>query len=378
MNMTQGGLRIGLGLSAALALFACDEKDGSGTAEAELASMQKTQPVTAVAAAPEARKEFNPRLLRRFKPARAVIEGPAGADTQARIELGRMLYHETRISKGEQVSCNSCHSLTNYGVDGRKTSLGFDGKEGGRNAPTVYHAAGHFEQFWDGRAADVEAQALGPILNPIEMAAPNADYVVRALRSMPAYVAAFKAAFPGDKEPLTFENVGRAIGAFERQLTTRSRWDDYLEGDTQALNEKEVEGLKLFTNLGCMVCHTGEFLGGSMYEKVGTVEPWPNQADQGRFAVTQREGDKMMFKVPGLRNIAKTAPYFHDGSIATLEEAVAVMGKHQLGLELSKDEVASITTWLNSLTGKLPEKYVSPPELPKAVATDGTRAPHSG
>jgi cytochrome c peroxidase len=289
-----------------------------------------------------------------------------------------MLYHEKRISKGEQVSCNSCHSLENYGVDGRKTSVGFDGKEGGRNAPTVYHAAGHFEQFWDGRAADVEAQALGPILNPIEMAAPNAEYVVRALRSMPAYVAAFKAAFPGEKESLTFENVGKAIGAFERQLTTRSRWDEYLEGNTQALNDKEVEGLKLFTNLGCMVCHTGEFLGGSMYEKVGTVEPWPNQADQGRYAVTHREGDRMMFKVPGLRNIEKTAPYFHDGSVATLEEAVSTMGKHQLGLELSKDEVASIVTWLNSLTGKLPEKYVSPPDLPKAVATDGTRAPTSG
>jgi cytochrome c peroxidase len=378
MKITQGGVRIGVGLAAALAAFACNEKDGTGTAEAELASMQKAQPATTVAAAPEARKEFNPRLLRRFKPARAVIEGPSGADTQARIELGRMLYHEKRISKGEQVSCNSCHSLENYGVDGRKTSVGFDGKEGGRNAPTVYHAAGHFEQFWDGRAADVEAQALGPILNPIEMAAPNAEYVVRALRSMPAYVSAFKAAFPGEKDPLTFNNVGRAIGAFERQLTTRSRWDDYLEGNTQALNEKEVEGLKLFTNLGCMVCHTGEFLGGSMYEKVGTVEPWPNQADQGRFAVTQREGDKMMFKVPGLRNIEKTAPYFHDGSVATLEEAVSTMGKHQLGLELSKEEVGAIVTWLNSLTGKLPEKYVSPPDLPKAVATDVTKAPTSG
>lgn len=378
MKIIHGGVRIGVGLAATLAVFGCEEKDGSGSAEAELASMQKAQPATTVAAAPEARKEFNPRLLRRFKPARAVIEGPSGADTQARIELGRMLYHETRISKGEQVSCNSCHSLTNYGVDGRKTSIGFDGKEGGRNAPTVYHAAGHFEQFWDGRAADVEAQALGPILNPIEMAAPNAAYVVRALRSMPAYVAAFQAAFPGEKESLTFDNVGRAIGAFERQLTTRSRWDDYLEGNTQALNDKEVEGLKLFTNLGCMVCHTGEFLGGSMYEKVGTVEPWPNQADQGRYAVTQREGDKMMFKVPGLRNIEKTAPYFHDGSVATLEEAVSTMGKHQLGLELSKDEVGAIVTWLNSLTGKLPEKYISPPDLPKAVATDATKAPTSG
>ena len=378
MKINQGGIGIGLGLTTALALFAC-EQDGSGKAEAELSSMQAAQPVAATtAAAPDARKEFNPRLLRRFKPARAVIEGESGGDSPARIELGRMLYHEKRISKGEQVSCNSCHALDKYGVDGRKTSVGVDGKEGGRNAPTVYHAAGHFEQFWDGRAADVEAQALGPILNPIEMAAPNAEYVVHALRGIPAYVSAFQTAFPGEKDPLTFANVGRAIGAFERQLTTRSRWDDYLEGNTQALSEKEVEGLKLFTNLGCMVCHTGEFLGGSMYEKVGTVEPWPNQKDQGRFSVTQREGDRMMFKVPGLRNIAETAPYFHDGSVATLEDAVSTMGKHQLGLELSKDEVASISTWLRSLTGKLPEKYVATPELPKAVATEVPRTPHSG
>lgn len=376
------GTRVGVALGAGLMMVGCEGQDDSKKAEAMLGKAEVAQQPSAAAVAPaqgpEARKEFNPRLLRRFKPARDVIPGAEGAALPARIALGRMLYHETRISKDQQVSCNSCHSLERYGVDGKKTSTGFEGKQGGRNAPTVYHAAGHFEQFWDGRAADVEAQALGPILNPIEMAAPSAEFVVKTLREIPGYVTAFKDAFPGEKNALSFTNVGRAIGAFERQLTTRARWDEYLEGNSAALSDKEVEGLKLFTNLGCMVCHTGEYLGGSMYEKAGTVEPWPNQEDQGRYTVTQRDGDRMMFKVPGLRNIAETGPYFHDGSVPTLSQAVATMGKHQLGLDLSQGEIESIVAWLNSLTGKLPAQYVTPPELPKAVASEVTRIPSSG
>src|SRR5688572_27249102 len=336
-------------IAIAATIGGCQEKAESEQAlaafEIRAKALQADKPVA------DEESGFNPRLLRRVKPARPQIEGPPL--TKERLDLGRMLYHETRISKSQELSCNSCHPLGSYGADGKATSTGHKGQQGNRNAPTVYHAAAEFEQFWDGRAADVEAQALGPILNPVEMAAPNGEYVVNVLKAVPEYVAAFKKAFPQDKTPLTFENVGRAIGAFERQLTTRSRWDDYLEGDTKALTDKEVEGLKLFTNLGCMVCHTGEFLGGSMYEKVGTVEPWPNQADQGRFSVTKRDGDRMMFKVPGLRNIAETAPYFHDGSVPTLEGAVTAMGKHQLGLDLAPDEVSAITAWLKSLTGKL-------------------------
>jgi cytochrome c peroxidase len=367
----------GCALSAAAAISACQEHDESAKAQAELAKAAVATPAATDPAA-EAKKDFNPRLLRRFKPARQVIEGKPGENTPQRIELGRMLYHEKRISKSQEVSCNSCHALDKYGVDGLKTSKGHDGKTGGRNAPTVYHAAGHFEQFWDGRAADVEIQALGPILNPIEMAAPNAEYVVNTLRALPAYTAAFKSAFPGEKDPLTFDNVGRAIGAFERQLTTYSRWDKYLEGDTKALTDKEVEGLKLFTNLGCMVCHTGEFLGGSMYEKTGTVEPWPNQEDQGRYNVTKRDGDRMMFKVPGLRNIAETAPYFHDGSVPTLEGAVTTMAKHQLGLDLTAEEIDAVAAWLKSLTGKLPEKYLTAPELPTVAGREAGKSGRGG
>jgi cytochrome c peroxidase len=341
----------------------CAAKSDNG-ADVALELAQGAAPVAAETAA---QKGFNPRLLRRFAPARATL---ADAEpTQAKLGLGKKLFYEKRLSKSQELSCNSCHQLDQYGVDSRKTSVGHNGQVGGRNAPTVFHAAGQFEQFWDGRAATVEEQALGPILNPGEMAAPSAAYVVQVLSSMPEYVAEFQKAFPDEKQPLSFVNVGRAIGAFERKLTTRARWDDYLEGEASALTDKEIEGLKLFTNLGCMVCHTGEFLGGSMYEKVGAVEPWPDQKDQGRFAVTKREGDHMMFKVPSLRNISETAPYFHDGSGETLPQAVEMMGRYQLGLSLDSAEVDAIVTWLRSLKGKLPASYIASPELPPSTAS---------
>lgn len=319
---------------------------------------------TAAQPQPEARKEFNPRLLRRFQQVRPVLAPEGKTPEAAQVDLGRALYYETRISKNGELSCNSCHPLNKYGADGEATSPGHAGERGSRNSPTTYHAAGSFAQFWDGRAIDVEEQAKGPILNPIEMGMRDAAQVEQVLRAIPAYVAMFKRAYPEDKQPVTYARVGHAIGAFERGLVTPSRWDAYLGGDTKALTKDEVEGLRVFTNVGCMVCHTGEFLGGSMFEKVGAVEPWPNQTDQGRFQVTKDERDRMVFKVPTLRNVEMTAPYFHDGSVATLGDAVRMMGKHQLGLELSDDEVTSIETWLKSLTGKLPTEYIQAPKLP--------------
>lgn len=327
------------------------------------ASLSQVATETKAAAPPAPSKEFNPRLLRRFKPVRELLaEGPPPSPAQ--VDLGRMLFFETRLSKNGTQSCNSCHALSNYGVDGQPTSPGFDGTRGGRNSPTVYHAAGYFAQFWDGRAMDVEEQAKGPILNPIEMGMKDAAQVEQTLRAIPGYEDAFKKAFPTEKSPLNYTNVGRAIGAFERGLVTPSRWDAFLKGDKTALNAAEVEGLRVFTNVGCMVCHTGEFLGGSMYEKVGAVEPWVNQKDPGRYNVTKDERDRMVFKVPTLRNIEKTGPYFHDGSATTLPQAVQMMGRHQLGLELSEQEVASIVTWLNTLTGDLPQSYIQKPALP--------------
>lgn len=309
------------------------------------------------------RKEFNPRLLRRFKPVRERLDGNGPVDP-AQVKLGRALYFDKRLSKNGSQACNSCHPLDRYGADGQTTSPGAEGTLGSRNSPTVYHAAGYFAQFWDGRAHDVEEQAKGPLTNPVEMGLKDGAHVERILKAIPGYKPLFAQAFPGEADPISYDNVGKAIGAFERGLVTPSRWDAYLRGDKTALTADEVEGLRVFTNVGCMVCHTGEFVGGSMFEKVGAVEPWPNQKDQGRYEVTHEEGDRMMFKVPTLRNIAKTAPYFHDGSAKTLPEAVTMMGRHQLGLELSKEEVTSITTWLAALTGDLPRDYIKEPSLP--------------
>lgn len=344
------------------------------SSEAEVSAVQPEGVATAAldvkAAAPaavagvEASKEFNPRLLRRFTPLRARFDSESAPSTDEMISLGRMLYYDKRLSKNKDVACNSCHQLDAYGVDGEKTSAGDHGQRGGRNSPTVYNAGGFFVQFWDGRAPNVEEQAKGPILNPIEMAMPNAEAVIARLKVIPGYVEAFNKAFPGQANALTYDNVGRAIGAFERGLSTPAPWDKYLTGDKSALTAAQVEGLKVFTNVGCMVCHTGEFLGGNSYQRAGAVEPWPNQTDEGRQKVTANAADKMMFKVPTLRNIAKTGPYFHDGSATTLPDAVRMMGSHQLGLELSDTEVNSIVAWLESLTGELPKAYIAEPALP--------------
>jgi cytochrome c peroxidase len=317
-------------------------------------------------------REFNPRLLRRFKPLHVVVSEPTSAGA---IELGRMLYFEKRLSKNGSQSCNSCHPLDQYGADGQATSQGHDGTRGTRNSPTVYHAAGYVAQFWDGRAINVEEQAKGPILNPVEMGMRDAAQVENTLKSISGYEAVFHKAFPKDKEPITYDNVGKAIGAFERGLMTPARWDSYLNGDKSALTSAELEGLRVFTNVGCMVCHTGEFVGGSMFEKVGAVEPWPNQKDPGRFSVTKDERDRMVFKVPTLRNIGKTGPYFHDGSAKTLADAVQMMGRHQLGLELSDTEITSIAAWLNSLTGVLPAEYIKAPVLPGLAIAPPSAAP---
>ncbi len=319
--------------------------------------------------APDVGGEVNPRLLRRFQPIAERFEAAGGASaTDAQVALGRMLYHDPRLSQSGTLSCNSCHDLAHFGVDGAATSVGFKGQLGNRNAPTVYNAAGAFVQFWDGRSPSVEEQAKGPILNPAEMAMPSPAAVVNALKGIKGYAPLFQAAFPGEAQPITYDHVGLAIGAFERRLSTPARWDTYLRGDTKALSAQEKKGLRTFLNVGCMVCHTGPLLGGSMFERVGVVEPWPNQSDLGRMSVTKQPGDRMMFKVPTLRNIEKTAPYFHDGSATTLSDAVRMMGKHQLGLDLSPDEISAITTWLHSLTGTPPADLVATPSLPDGAS----------
>ena len=284
--------------------------------------------------------------------------------TAERVALGRRLYHDERFSLASDISCNSCHRLDAYGVDNRSRSPGHEGQLGGRNSPTVYNAAGHLSQFWDGRAADVEEQAVGPVTNPVEMAMPDAALVLARIQAIPGYVEAFRRAFPEEEEPVSFRNFGRAIGAFERGLVTPGRWDDFLKGDDAALTAAEKEGLVAFVSSGCTACHAGAYLGGNMYQQVGLVKPWPNQEDLGRFEVTGEEADRLYFKVPGLRNVAETGPYFHDGSVASLPEAVRMMARHQLGRELDDETIASIVTFLKALTGEIPTDYVKRPQLP--------------
>jgi cytochrome c peroxidase len=285
-----------------------------------------------------------------------------------KVALGQMLFFDRRLSVNATIACASCHDLNRYGVDGRPTSIGFDGRAGRRNAPSVYNAAAHVAQFWDGRAPDVEAQALGPIFNPIEMGMKNQRALEQRLAAIPGYVDAFRAAFPDESRPLRAENIARAIAAFERQLTTPSRFDRFLMGEQTALSEDERCGLTNFVSFGCTTCHSGVGIGGASFQKLGLVEEWPNQRDLGRFDVTHDDSDRMRFRVSSLRNIAQTAPYFHDGSVADLARAVRLMARHQLGRELTEEQTRTIVAFLRSLTGSLPAGLALAPQLPSRAS----------
>jgi cytochrome c peroxidase len=305
--------------------------------------------------------------LQAFAPLPDAVPGaqPASDDL---VNLGRWLYFEPRLSKNQKISCNTCHDLAKYGVDNEQTSDGHKGQKGDRNSPTVYNAAAHFVQFWDGRAPDVEAQAKGPIMNPVEMAMPSEGRVLEVLESIPEYVEAFKKAFPGEKKPMTYDNMAKAIGAFERKLMTPSRWDAFLKGDQSALTNEQKLGFQTFVDSGCATCHSGALLGGTSYQRIGMAKPFPRATDPGRMKVTHAETDKAVFKVPSLRNIEKTGPYFHDGATATLDQAIRDMAEFQLNRKLTDEQVKQITEFLNVLTGTIDPEYTKPPVLPKSTA----------
>ncbi len=331
------------------------------------AGWSATDPAPATPASKEAEAPAKfATLKQRFKASPAIMSAAEQPFTDEKAALGRMLYYETRLSKNHDLSCNSCHLLDQYGVDGKPTSEGHRKQFGARNSPTVYFAAGHGAQFWDGRAKDVEEQALGPILNPVEMAMPDEESVLVVLRSIPGYAAPFKAAFPSAEDPITYANVGKAIGAFERKLVAPSAWDAFLTGDDAALTEPQIAGLKKFVEVGCQNCHDGAYVGGAQFRKLGEVVAFPATKDQGRFESTGVEADRLIFKVPSLRNIAKTAPYFHDGAVETLEEAIKLMANHQLGVTLSDEDVASIASFMDAMTGTLPMDYIAVPTLPES------------
>ncbi len=303
-------------------------------------------------------------------------KAPEPADnpgTAAKIELGKQLYFDPRLSLDGTVSCNSCHNVMASGTDNKATSAGVAGKHGGRSAPTVWNSAFLSVQFWDGRANTLEDQAKGPILNPVEMAMPSEQAVIDRLQKIPGYVSQFEAVF--GKDGLTYDNVAKAIGAFERVLITpNGPLDRYLKGDKSALTAQAQRGMQAFEQVGCVACHNGaNFSGPQLPVGQGFYQRFPSfssqydkkyqlTADEGRFEATKKEADKHMWRVPTLRNVALTAPYFHNGAVKTLDEAVRVMAKAQLSKDLTEQQVADIVAFLNSLTGEFPQ--IAMPRLP--------------
>lgn len=296
---------------------------------------------------------YQQAVLEKVKPMFAVIpENMPGSenDTEARIKLGEKLYFETALSNTGDMSCNTCHELATAGVDNKPTSEGTNGIPGTRNSPTVFNAGFHFVQFWDGRAADLNEQAGGPILNPDEMALPDSATAVAKIEAIPEYDGLFTQAF--GENSIDYENITEALAAFERTLITRDRFDDFLNGDLKAITKTEVEGLDMFLAKACITCHTGSMLGANLYQKNGLIKPYKNLKDKGRFDVTGLEQDKFIFKVPSLRNIALTGPYFHDGGVESLEETIIMMGDMQLMQQISAEEASKIAAFLQTMNGK--------------------------
>jgi len=289
--------------------------------------------------------------------------------TPAKVKLGKILFYELRISIDGTVSCAKCHPFSLYAEDGLRRAKGNNCKENPRNAPTVFNAASQISEHWIGNRTSVEDQAKQAVTGPPAFGMPSYESVENILKGMKGYVTLFREAFPGEKEPVTIDNFARAIGAFERTLVTPAPFDDFMKGNAGALTEQQKKGLKTFLDTGCMTCHFSPYVGGQMYQKFGVFEPYPKytkseKADEGRFAVTKNEADKYVFKVPVLRNVAMTPPYFHDGSVDTLERAVWIMAKIQLGKDLSKQQAGDVAAFLGSLTGRIPGEDLMVPILP--------------
>lgn len=291
------------------------------------------------------------------------IELIQGLDSQ-KVELGKTLWFDPRLSASNTISCNSCHNIAKGGVDNLPSSIGHKWAIGPINSPTVFNSDLNFVQFWNGRAKDLQEQAAGPIENPLEMAFSH-DLAIETLQSIPQYRQWFKAAY--GKEEFTINEVTDAIATFEKNLRTpNAPFDLWLKGDDAALTTAQLQGYQLFKEKGCTACHSGELAGGQMYQKMGLVKPFVTQnPDEGRKAVTGNDVDKFVFKVPTLRNIELTYPYFHDGSVWDLQQAVEVMADIQLGQKLTREESGKITEFLKSLTGEQPQVVL--PNLPPST-----------
>jgi len=291
---------------------------------------------------------------------------PKTPQQEAKIELGKMLWFDPRLSLSGKVSCNTCHDLSTNGADTKPLSIGYAGRKGTVNSPTVFNAEKQIAQFWDGRAKTLAEQATGPITNPLEMAM-TPELAEGVIRSIPGYRPYFEKAF-GSKNP-TFSEIAEALAAFETTLTTpNAPFERYLKGDKNALTQQQIDGLKLFRRSGCIRCHSGNLLGGTSFQKVGSVRPYvTDNSSKGRMDVSGKPWDEMMFKVPTLLNVERTAPYFHDGAVKTLPDAVKKMADIQLDMNLSEKQVEEIVVFLESLNGELPkiEKPTLPPSGPE-------------
>jgi len=278
-----------------------------------------------------------------------------GSDNPDMVALGERLYFEKALSINHTQSCNSCHKLDDggAGVDHLSVAIGALGNVGLRNTPSTWNAGFQFAQNWDASAKTLAEQAKSPILHPLEMAMASEKKVVKRLKKM-AYKGAFKRAFPNESRPLNYDNIAKALAAFQGTLITQDRFDLFLNGDQSALNEQEKRGLSLVLTTGCTACHSGSMMGGQFMMKMGLVKPYPNTKDKGRGDITGQASDAFMFKVPPLRNVAQTAPFFHDGAGKTLEQAVLDTGWHQLGIKLEQKSVDDISAFLRSLDNTRP------------------------
>lgn len=307
---------------------------------------------------------------------------PVPADnpmTPAKIELGKMLFFDPRLSLDGTISCNTCHNVMFHGGDGRAVGAGIHGQRGGRGSPTVWNAAYLTVQFWDGRAPTLEEQAKGPLVNNVEMGMSSHDMAVDRIKAIPGYIEAFKKAFPKEKNLITIDNMVKAIASYERTLITpNSPFDKYMKGNKKAMTAQQIRGMKLVDEIGCTSCHTGEMFNGVGFKMgEGNYQPFPQipgskydkmydlTSDLGRYEVTKNPEDKNKWRVPTWRNIAITAPYFHNGKVKTLQEAVRVMAKTQLDMDLKDEQVTDIVAFLNALTGEFPRQTM--PMIPNTA-----------
>jgi cytochrome c peroxidase len=313
-----------------------------------------------------------------FQPLPQDMGTPEFPTTPARVALGHVLFFDPRWTVEGNVSCATCHQPALYGTDARAKSIGVHHRTHPRHAPTVLNAALNFVQHWWGDRTNAEEQAMQALVGVFSSGQPDAAAVLARIKAIGGYTPLFQHAFPGEAEPITAENIGMALGAYERTLTTPAPFDAFLRGDVTALPPMARAGLQRFMSRGCVACHNGVGIGGQMFQKFGVVEEYwkatgSQEIDQGRFGLTKDPADLYVFKVPSLRNVAMTPPYFHDGSVATLEEAVKVMARVQLGRTLTDDETQEMVAFLRSLTGPLPSHFATVPVLPPGAVRHGER-----